>query len=87
MALAKLCHVHFPATKLAAERLLKLGEEKKNLFVGAPQLDDINLKKIIKTKKLNINSKNIDLKEKYLVVLQHPVFKDSKNYHNLFKRL
>ena len=31
MALAKLCHVHFPATKLAAERLLKLGEEK-NLF-------------------------------------------------------
>ncbi len=87
MALAKLCHIHFPATKMAADRLLKLGEQKKRIFlVGAPQLDNINYKQIIKYSQLAINSKNINLKEKYLVVLQHPVFKDSKNYYNLFKK-
>ena len=47
MSLSKLCHIHFPATKLAEQRLIKLGEEKFRIFkVGAPQLDDINLKKI-----------------------------------------
>ena len=32
MALSKLCHIHFPATRKAYERLIKLGEEKKNIF-------------------------------------------------------
>ena len=32
MALAKLCHLHFPATKLAADRLIKLGEQNKEFF-------------------------------------------------------
>ena len=47
MALSKLCHIHFPATKKAKQRLLKLGEEKNRIYlVGAPQLDDINYKNL-----------------------------------------
>ena len=32
MTLAKISHIHFPATKKAYERLIKMGEEKKEYF-------------------------------------------------------
>ena len=87
MTLAKLCHIHFPATKLAANRLIKLGEQRKRIFlVGAPQLDDIKYRKIKQIRELHINSYKINLKEDYLVVLQHSVFKDSKKYHKIFNK-
>ena len=41
------------------------------------------IKKLLK-KEIFINSRRINLKKKYLVILQHSVFKDSKNYYNLF---
>lgn len=87
MALAKLCHIHFPATKKARNRLIKLGEQKKRIhLVGAPQLDDINYKKLKKQKYVKVNNKIIKLKEKYFVILQHPVFKDQKKYLYIFKK-
>ena len=33
MALAKMAHLHFPATKIAYDRLIKLGEERKRIFL------------------------------------------------------
>ena len=87
MALAKLSHLHFPATEMAYKRLLKLGEDKKRIhLVGAPQLDDIDYNDLSKKKFLNINNNKIDLNEKYIVLLQHPVFKDQSNYANLFQK-
>ena len=87
MAIAKLAHIHFPATKKAYSRLIKLGEEKKRIFlVGAPQLDDIDLKKYKKKLNIKIDNKIINLKEKYIVVLQHAVFKDQKNYLKIFEK-
>ncbi len=85
MALAKLAHLHFPATKKAFNRLIKLGEEKKRIFlVGAPQLDDINYKKIKDKKNIKLGKTNVNLQEKFLVILQHPVFKDQENYKKIF---
>lgn len=85
MALAKLAHLHFPATKKAYSRLIKLGEEKRRIhLVGAPQLDDIDLKSIQKRKNIKIGNINVNLKEKFLLILQHPVFKDQNNYHKIF---
>jgi len=87
MALAKLCHIHFPATEKARNRLIKLGEQKKRIYlVGAPQLDDINYKKLKIQKYIKVNNKTINLKEKYFVILQHPVFKDHRKYLYLFKK-
>ena len=41
-AITKLSHIHFPATKSSAERILKLGEESWRIFIaGAPALDRI----------------------------------------------
>jgi GDP/UDP-N,N'-diacetylbacillosamine 2-epimerase (hydrolysing) len=82
MVLAKISHLHFPATEIAKKRLIKLGEEKFRIHkVGAPQLDDINKKEI----KNNYLLKNIDLRKlKYFVVLQHSVFKDKMSYKKKF---
>ena len=87
MAISKLAHIHFPATKKAYNRLLRLGEQKKRIhLVGAPQLDDINHKKLIKKKFLKIGNQVININEKYLVILQHPVFKHQKTYKKIFKK-
>ena len=87
MSLAKLSHIHFPATELAFKRLVKLGEDKKRIFlVGAPQLDDINLKNLLKIKSISIKKKKINLSEKYLILLQHPVFKDQNKSNKIFKK-
>jgi UDP-hydrolysing UDP-N-acetyl-D-glucosamine 2-epimerase len=88
MTLAKLCHIHFPATELAKKRLIKLGEEKFRIKrVGAPQLDDINLREIKKDYFLYYRNQKINLlNETYFVILQHSVFKDKLNYGKFFER-
>jgi UDP-N-acetylglucosamine 2-epimerase (non-hydrolysing)/GDP/UDP-N,N'-diacetylbacillosamine 2-epimerase (hydrolysing) len=87
MTLAKLCHVHFPATDQAKKRLIKLGEEKFRIHkVGAPQLDDIKIKEIRKNPYIYYEKKKINLlKEKYFVILQHSVFKDKMSYGKFFE--
>jgi GDP/UDP-N,N'-diacetylbacillosamine 2-epimerase (hydrolysing) len=41
-AISKLAHVHFPATKLSAERLTRMGEDRRRIFrVGSPGIDGI----------------------------------------------
>ncbi len=82
-AVTKFSHLHFPASKKAAQYIFKMGENKKNIFkVGCPRMDVIkeNLKK-----KININElqkkifnegvgEKFDLKkEDFIVVMQHPV--------------
>lgn len=43
-AISKLAHFHFPATRSAAERLIKMGEEEWRVqVVGAPRLDTIRM--------------------------------------------
>lgn len=88
MMLSKIVHIHLPSTEISAKRLLKLGEQNFRVFnVGAPQLDDIKYKKIIKNKYVNINNKLFNLKkEKFIILIQHPVFADRKNYKNIFSK-
>ena len=85
MALAKMAHLHFPATKIAYDRLIKLGEERERIFlVGAPQLDDIEYKNLITYKSFLIQNRKVNINEKYVVILQHPVFKDQDIYEKIF---
>ena len=82
MALAKISHIHFSATEKACKRLIKMGEEKFRIHkVGAPQLDDIKKTDI----KKNFILKGNNLKKlKYIVLLQHSVFKDKLSYKKIF---
>ena len=59
--------------------------KKKRIFlVGAPQLDDINYKELIKKDNFYIQNNKVKINEGYLVILQHPVFKDQKKYEKIF---
>ena len=77
-AITKLSHIHYPATKESAKRLLNLGEEKWRVFhSGCPSLDIIkNLELNVPKKKFFYNKgtgKIFNPEEPYVIILQHPV--------------
>lgn len=77
-AVTKLSHIHFVTTKLSRERITKMGENPKNVFlVGCPSLDILltaNLSK--KNRAFNQYSgvgPPLDFSKPYIIVVQHPV--------------
>ena len=81
-AITKLSDYHCVATPLAAERVMKMGEQKDRVFVtGCPSID-LALKAVSKPysvleilqryHKKGVGAK-LDLDQPYIVVLQHPV--------------
>ncbi|MDA7770585.1 UDP-N-acetylglucosamine 2-epimerase [Candidatus Pelagibacter sp.] len=83
-ATTKLSQIHFPSTKKAMENIIKMGEDKKNVYLtGCPSLDLIP-KKIPKLDKSFFSKYRYvgtltDYKKPYIVVLQHPV---TTEFHN-----
>jgi UDP-hydrolysing UDP-N-acetyl-D-glucosamine 2-epimerase len=77
-AVTKLAHLHFPATELAAENVIRMGEDPATVFcTGCPSIDivaslDLTLPRDVFRKYLGVGSE-IDAGRPYLVVLQHPV--------------
>jgi len=72
-AITKLAHIHFPATKESANRIIMMGEDPSNVFVvGAPGLDTILNEKLIEPTELS-EKYNLDLSKPILLVVQHPV--------------
>ena len=80
-AITKLSHLHFVSNKDSFNRVVKLGEDKKNIFnVGCPRIDLV--KQALKKKMFNrlqkyINENGvgdkIDLSQKFILLSQHPV--------------
>ena len=65
-AIGKLVHIHFASNKDAADRLIKLGEEKWRVHnVGAPQLDDMRFE-------ASLSSRD-KLSERYYLCVYHSV--------------
>lgn len=72
-ATTKFSHIHFTSSKEATKRLIKLGEQPKNIFtVGNPSLDVIKSIKFLSKTKLE-KEFNIDLNKPFLLVVQHTV--------------
>ncbi|MBI5449355.1 UDP-N-acetylglucosamine 2-epimerase (hydrolyzing), partial [Candidatus Gottesmanbacteria bacterium] len=72
-AITKLSHIHFAATKKSMERILKMGEDPRKVFlVGAPGLDSI-LKGTFLSKSELSNKFGLDFNRSFLVMLQHSV--------------
>lgn len=77
-AISKLAHIHFPATELAMENLIRMGEKETMVFnVGCPAIDaianiDLNLPKDLFQKYKGVGP-DLDPEQPYIVVLQHPV--------------
>ncbi len=72
-AITKLAHLHFPATRKSAKRIIKMGEEPSRVFVvGALALDTILNEKL--PSRVELSKKyDLDLSKPILLVVQHPV--------------
>lgn len=77
-AVTKLAHLHFPATALAARRVIAMGESPDTVFdVGCPSIDlvartDLGLRADVLERFGGVGSP-IDPNEPFLLVMQHPV--------------
>lgn len=72
-AITKLAHAHFCATQKAAQRVLRMGEERKRVFVtGAPGLDEIVAGKWPTAEYLSTKY-HFDAAKPPILIAQHPV--------------
>ncbi|MGY0372539.1 UDP-N-acetylglucosamine 2-epimerase [Clostridium sp. JNZ J1-5] len=71
-SITKLSHIHLPATEDSKERILKMGEKEKNIYVvGAPGIDYIKNTQYLSREEL---LKRFNLKDDRLFIMtQHPV--------------
>ncbi len=77
-AITKLAHIHFPATELSKERLIRMGEDPSTIFMtGCPAMDivaetrkTLDLERMMNTGGVG---PTLDLRQGYFLVLQHPV--------------
>ena len=72
-AMSKFAHIHFPATEDAKNRLIRLGEDPKNIFVvGCPSIDVLVQTPHI-PKEIIEQELGIDFSKPTVLVIQHPV--------------
>ena len=77
-AITKLAHIHFVATDLARERVVRMGEDPQTVYnTGCPSIDvfvdaDLSVSPSLFERYGGVGQ-SIDLSQPYLVVLQHPV--------------
>lgn len=72
-AISKFAHIHFPATRKSAERIIKMGEDEWRVYqMGSPALDVI-LNEALPTGKTLAKQLKIDLSPPLILLIQHPV--------------
>ncbi|MDP3735428.1 MAG: UDP-N-acetylglucosamine 2-epimerase [bacterium] len=72
-AMSKFAHIHFPATKSAARRLKRMGEDPRFIFpVGCPSIDALLAAPIL-SREDTCRIAGVDPQAPYLLVVQHPV--------------
>ena len=85
-AITKFAHIHFPANRESAERIIKMGEEEKRVFtVGCPRIDMV--KRIVDEspdvptdvfEQCGGVGPIFDLHEPFILISQHPVTTEYK---------
>jgi len=78
-AITKLSHIHFPGTKLSANRIRQMGEEDWRIhMVGTPGID-FRLRAIRNKSAEAMKGVRIDSKKRTILVVQHPVVNEEAN--------
>ncbi len=71
-AVSKLAHLHFPATPNSARRLIRMGENPKQIFmVGSPAID--GLRELSPADGAVLRDLKLDPTKPFVVIVQHPV--------------
>lgn len=84
-ATTKLSHIHFPATKKSAERIIKMGEDSWRVHVvGAPGLDVLLHSELYDEQ--TIRKKYGLTQDKYFILIQHPVSTEEDQAGEQFKK-
>lgn len=92
-AVTKFAHVHFAATEISRQRIIKMGEEPRFVFnVGCPATDLLVRVKILPQKKIfsndEIRNPAINPDKPFILVLQHPVTTEfGEGYHQIEETL
>jgi len=77
-AMSKFAHIHFPATEISKERLIRMGENPKSIYVvGCPSIDTLISAPIIPREDLEKEFK-VDFSKPVALVIQHPVTTTNK---------
>ncbi len=86
-AISKLSHYHFVTTEKSKERLIRMGELEKHIFVtGAPGLDGIN--QMVQFSKQELcDEYNFDSSKTIALVIFHPVLQEEKNAGSQMQQL
>ncbi len=72
-AITKFAHIHFPATRKSAERIIKMGEDKWRVhMVGSPALDAISNEPLL-SREVLAERFGLDLSQPLILLIQHPV--------------
>jgi GDP/UDP-N,N'-diacetylbacillosamine 2-epimerase (hydrolysing) len=86
-AMSKFSHYHFVSNLDAKIRLIKMGEIKKNIYiVGCPSIDALNQEAML-SKEYIKKKFSIDLDEKYLILIQHPVTSEVRSNEQISNTL
>ncbi len=78
-AMSKFAHIHFPATEDARLRLIRLGENSKDIYnVGCPSIDTV-IQTPHMDRKILEKKYNIDFSKPIILLIQHPVTTESED--------
>jgi UDP-N-acetylglucosamine 2-epimerase (non-hydrolysing)/GDP/UDP-N,N'-diacetylbacillosamine 2-epimerase (hydrolysing) len=84
-AMSKFAHIHFPATELSKQRLIRMGELPESIFVvGCPSIDIIVRTPQIPREKIE-EILGVDLSKPTLLMIQHPVTTEWMNSFDQIK--
>jgi GDP/UDP-N,N'-diacetylbacillosamine 2-epimerase (hydrolysing) len=72
-AMSKFAHIHFPATELSKQRLIRMGEDPDNIYVvGCPSIDVLRETPLVEIDALE-EYFQLDFNKPVLLMIQHPV--------------
>ena len=82
-AMSKFSHIHFPATELSKNRLIRMGEDPNNIYVvGCPSIDVICETPVVNIQTLE-EYFGLDFSKPILLMIQHPVTTEAE--HSFFQ--
>lgn len=85
-AMSKFSHIHFPATEMSRQRLIRMGENPNNIYVvGCPSIDVIRKTPIVDSKILE-KYFDLDFSQPILLLIQHPVTTEAQDSFNQIKK-